>query len=368
MFATTIVILRDCLRWENIRRVLALNTLIAVFLTFMGSPFISRVGIVPTSVTIFFLINLIYSQSIGLTIFFSVTSLIQKYPRPGLGLFFVLLLVITAASAFGTLLASLITSLTGMTDFDLNRELFFLPHNIIAGLFFGSAIVAYFNLKERMARVVKELAEKEVNEQKLLQSKTRAELEALRARINPHFLFNTLNSVASLIPEQPEKAESMVQKLSTLLRYTLDAEHREMIGLGEEIDIVRQYLEIEKVRLGKRLQFDISLPGELESVQIPGLIIQPLVENSIKHGIARKTGGGSISITCARQGGAISISIADTGDGFQEDSPGSDGFGLAGVQERLHLHYGEGHTFDIHSTAQGTRIEIRIPAGKPAVA
>ncbi len=366
MFGQKTAILKRCFRRENFRLVLVLNTFIAVFLTLFGSPFLGAKNYLNMSYGLIFFVNWIYSQSIGLLIYLTVNLILSDIERLSYKQMLALIPAILLGTVSGTLVAALITHVTRLVTFDFDIYVAFLPYNIVAGLFFGSAIVMYFLLKARFEKVVAELAEKKVNEQKILQKKTQAELEALRARINPHFLFNALNSVASLIPTEPEKAENMIQKLSNLLRFTLDAGHREWITLGEELDIARQYLEVEKVRLGRRLQFEITLDKDLETLQTPGLIIQPLLENSIKHGIAKKTAGGSITVHCVREGDRASISIIDTGEGFPENAQAGNGLGLSSVQERLHLHYGEAHRFDIHSNEQGTRIHIMLPIEQPA--
>jgi LytS/YehU family sensor histidine kinase len=210
-----------------------------------------------------------------------------------------------------------------------------------------------------LENAVARLAEKEINEQRLLRLKTKAELEALRAKVNPHFLFNTLNSIASLIPIDPAKAEEMVQKPALLFRYTLDASHHELMKLAGELRLIEEYLEIEKVRLGERLTCSIEADESLAEVYIPGLLLQPLVENSIKHGIAPVKTGGHISIKCSRNGRYCNIEITDTGKGFDEAEI-VEGFGLSGVRKRLALYFGDDYQFSIEAN-QGVRIVTQLP-------
>jgi sensor histidine kinase YesM len=229
-------------------------------------------------------------------------------------------------------------------------------------IIFGLAITAYETICVRLEETAAKLAEKEMQAQRLHHLKTEAELEALRARVNPHFLFNTLNSVASLIPVEPAKAEELVQRMSNLFRYILSAGDRGLVPLSEELDIVEEYLAIEKVRLQGRLDYSVEAEPSLNGVMIPVMLLQPLVENSVKHGITPKGGGGSVNVDCRRNGGRCVITISDTGGGFDVEEP-RHGFGLSGVKQRLELNYPGGHEFDITS-GDGVTVRITIPAGK----
>jgi len=189
--------------------------------------------------------------------------------------------------------------------------------------------------------------------------KTKAELETLRARVNPHFLFNAHNSIASLIKTDPDKAEQMIRKLSDLFRYNLDSGLKDKMKLKDEIDIIRKYLEIEKVRLGDRLRYDIVLDEKLNDFLIPGLLIQPLVENSVKHGIAPKQEGGESKIDVKKNNGTCNIKISDTGKGFDTANV-KEGFGLGGVNERLSLYYGKEFELSVNSD-KGVTINLTLP-------
>ena len=227
---------------------------------------------------------------------------------------------------------------------------------------FGLAFLTYLTVQEKLDETVKRLAEKEVQEQTLLRLKTEAELEALRARVNPHFLFNTLNSIASLIPVDPGRAEAVVQRMSNLFRYILAASDRGLVPLAEELDIVEEYLEIEKVRLGERLAFTVERGEGLDGVEIPAVLLQPLVENSVKYGIVPLARGGEVTVGCRRDGERCNITISDTGEGFDAQSA-AEGFGIGGVRQRLELSYPGAHQFDI-STDGGVKIQITIPVGR----
>ncbi len=148
-------------------------------------------------------------------------------------------------------------------------------------LLFGGLSSLFFELRGKLGETVQKLAAKEVNEQKLQRMRIEAELDALRTKVNPHFLFNTLNSIASLIQSQPDAAEEMVQKLSVLFRYALDSGTHRFIRLEEELDVIQKYLDIEKIRLGNRLTCSVDLEAGLNNMAIPPSLLQPLVEQLI---------------------------------------------------------------------------------------
>ena len=212
-------------------------------------------------------------------------------------------------------------------------------------------------------RFYRELKEKETAEERLKALAAEAELRALRAQINPHFLFNTLNSTAELIFEDPKRAEDSVIRLSNLYRKVLSISDQTFIPIGEEIGLVEDMLELEKLRFEDRLTYRISCPESLKERKIPGLLIEPLVENVIKH--VQSESGITIDINIRMQDetGRLYIELGDNGQGYDVNKTDS-GFGLFSVQERLRLLYGEDCTFDVQSMKdEGTRVSIQIPIG-----
>ncbi|MGE5426429.1 MAG: sensor histidine kinase, partial [Methylococcaceae bacterium] len=165
-----------------------------------------------------------------------------------------------------------------------------------------------------------------------------AELQSLRAKINPHFLYNALNSIASLATTDGRKTEQMALSLSDFFKYAINREQKQLNSLSEELNAVRTYLEIEKVRFGERLNFEIDCPAELLDTQIPQLLIQPLVENAIKHGLSKITDKGFIKISVIKASSQLKIRVYDNGPAFP-DGPLS-GFGIQNTQERINLVYG----------------------------
>jgi two-component system LytT family sensor kinase len=207
------------------------------------------------------------------------------------------------------------------------------------------------------ARIEHRLAEQE----QLLMT---ARLEALTNQINPHFLFNTLTSISSLIRSQPETARLLIVKLSGLLRRRLRSQEH-FITLREEIAAVDEYLDIERVRFGPSLVVDKQLDEQSLDSIVPSMILQPLIENSIKHGLARKMGEGRITIRSSRHSGHASIEVIDNGLGMPDDrldaSTGT-GIGLRNVNERLRVIYGANYQLTINSVpGEGTSVRVDIP-------
>ena len=192
----------------------------------------------------------------------------------------------------------------------------------------------------------------------------RAELRALRAQVNPHFLFNTLNTIAALISENPAAAEDVVTRLADVFRHALTASSREHTRLGDELEFMRSWLAIERVRFGDRLRVTVEVEPGLEDVPVPGLLFQPLIENAVHYAVAPREGGGCISLRVRRDAGGLTLTaeIEDDGPGFSPDvRPSGNGVGLESVRERLRLG-GAGHAFLLDTApGKGTRVRITLP-------
>jgi len=270
-----------------------------------------------------------------------------------------LLLIFLVGGFCGTEVGLVFTMLTRGWKPSWHDQFRLLSMNSVLAALFGTLAAVYYTLRSRVERMAAQLKEKELNEERLTRTKMEAELQALQAKINPHFLFNTLNSIASLISENPKAAESTVEKLSELFRYTLKSAEKNTVTVDEELDIVRTYLEIEKVRFGERLQYEIICEDAVREFMIPALIIQPLVENSIKHGIASEVKGGIITVKVVREDGNCLISVIDNGKGVG-DAKGETGFGLRSIEERLQLRYGASSSLRLIPDKQ-THFLITIP-------
>lgn len=205
-------------------------------------------------------------------------------------------------------------------------------------------------------------------ERELRQLATAAQLAALRAQVNPHFLFNSLNSIAQLISTDPEKAEACVERLAEVFRYMLRSSNAEFVPLSDELEVAEAYLAIEKARFGDRLQIEERIDDGVRCALLPGLILQPLVENAVKHGISRKVGGGSIVIEAKQDNGDLCLRVRDTGMGIRDrESIFERGVGLRSVRDRLVKLYGPRYapTIDAGSGA-GTTVTVRVPLAAPA--
>jgi LytS/YehU family sensor histidine kinase len=219
---------------------------------------------------------------------------------------------------------------------------------------------------EMSLRFFRQVREKERRETQLLALATEAELKALKAQIDPHFLFNTLNTIASLIHTHPDTAEATVERLAEMFRYVLNGSERRLVPLGEELAFVDGYLEIERARFGERLRVRREIEPEALDVLVPSLILQPLVENAIRH--ARGSDGCiDLGILVTSHGGETTIAIADKGPGmpagYRVDS--GRGVGLRNVCERLRKTYGPEYELEIRANEpRGTQVIIRIPPTK----
>jgi two-component system LytT family sensor kinase len=210
----------------------------------------------------------------------------------------------------------------------------------------------------------RERAERQLREGRLQHAVTEAELKALRAQVDPHFLFNTLNAIADLVSSDPAKAEAMTERLAAFFRYTLASQHRAYSTLDEELEFVRQYLGIEQVRFGERLRVDVSSEASLGANRVPTLILQPLVENAVRHGLAPRREGGRVSVSARREGAVLQLEVADDGVGMPREEGRRRGIGLENVRARLDALYGAASSMSIEAGAhgRGTRIRLRLPA------
>ncbi len=192
-----------------------------------------------------------------------------------------------------------------------------------------------------------------------------SELRSLRYQVNPHFLFNTLNSLSSLvISGQNTQAEAMIQNLSNFYRNSLSNDPLEDVTLAEEVELQKHYLDIEAVRYPERLRVNIDIEPEFDNVHVPALILQPLVENSIKYGVSRTSRPVTISICARRDGQYVQISVEDDGDVILADLAHGNGIGLVNVRDRLEARFGNRANLATHEKSKGGFIAtLTIPAG-----
>jgi two-component system, LytTR family, sensor kinase len=182
-----------------------------------------------------------------------------------------------------------------------------------------------------------------------------ARLQALQMQLNPHFLFNTLNCVSSLMRSDPDGADEMLERLSSLLRITLTKGEAQRIPLLEEMEVVQLYVSIQQLRFGDRVRHSIQVAPEAWDALVPTMILQPIVENAYVHGIARSLGVGTITIKASVEGDTLCVSIRNAGcvPGSFDDAPKGQGIGIANVKARLELHYGSRQSFSIREMVPG---------------
>lgn len=192
-----------------------------------------------------------------------------------------------------------------------------------------------------------------------------AELRALRAQLHPHFLFNSLNSISALVGARPDEARRVCLLLADLLRQSLTAGRRDFSTLGQELSLVRGYLAVEKVRFGERLRFEEQVDAAAESCRVPSLLLQPLAENAVTHGIASLLEGGVVRLRAALQDGALAIAIENPRDDSSPARPGT-GLGVDSVRRRLDSVYGREASLLIVREPSAFRVELRLPTTPPA--
>ena len=191
---------------------------------------------------------------------------------------------------------------------------------------------------------------------------TNARLDALEMQLHPHFLFNTLNAISVLMNAgEVERANAMLLRLSDLLRVTLDSAGARVVPLKQELDFLRRYLEIEQIRFQDRLTVQMEIEPETLDAQVPNLILQPLVENAIRHGIAARLASGRIVVASRRNNGHLVLEVRDDGPGLAEGAF-AEGVGLTNTRARLHQHYGEAHRFELGNADEGgLRVALTLP-------
>jgi LytS/YehU family sensor histidine kinase len=209
-------------------------------------------------------------------------------------------------------------------------------------------------------RVTHERCEQDLREQEIAKLASEAELKALRAQINPHFLFNALTTIGYLIQTAPEKALDTLLQLTQLLRGIL-RQTAEFTSLGDELKLIQNYLEIERARFEERLEIEINVSPELKSLRVPSLILQPLVENAVKHGISQKKAGGKVKISARVDANNLILEVADTGAGVSLTDL-KRGIGLTNVENRLKTYYGGRANLKFESkTGDGATAQVTMP-------
>jgi two-component system LytT family sensor kinase len=204
--------------------------------------------------------------------------------------------------------------------------------------------------------------ERELRASELEKRLTQAKLQSLQSQMNPHFLFNTLHTISALMHKDVEAADRMVMKLSELLRLALDNTEAHEVPLSQELDFLDRYLEIEKTRFRERLNVEKNVAPETLKALVPNLVLQPLVENAIRHGIERHARPGKIVLRAEQQNGHLKLEVQDNGDGLPKDGIKREGIGISNTRSRLHQLYGEKQKFELQNVDSGGLLaRVTIP-------
>ncbi len=325
----------------NLLATAAVNTLIAIVLTLIGFGWA-------------FLPMLLFSQCIGLSIFLcnvAAFPIYRKAKRLSVQITVITIFVIIGATA-GTVLGALVNGLNPFLLINEYSSLF--SRTILISLLLG-VIVSYIFISLGM------LSQERVKRLEIEKTAAEAELKLLQSQMEPHFLFNTLSNIIGLIDSDGNKARRMLESLTVFLRGSLLTARRRTVRLSQELDLVRSYLDIFAVRMGDRLSYVIDVPENLRDFQIPPLLLQPLVENAVKHGLEPSMQGGTITVQAIREGSSVRISVSDTGAGINDKSSGS-GISLGNIRERIELLYGaSGHLSFEQNTPCGMKTTIELP-------
>ncbi|MFZ5518846.1 MAG: sensor histidine kinase [Candidatus Zhuqueibacterota bacterium] len=278
---------------------------------------------------------------------------ISRYPRLAYFSLFISLVVV------GVFLGVIAASLILKQKIALARQP--ILFSLVFGLVSSIVITAYMILKQNLEEKITRIKEIEVENERLKRIELEARLSSLQAKLNPHFLFNALNSTAALIYDNPAKAEESIVQLSDLYRKIFFISNQNFITLSQEIDLIEDMLELEKLRFEENLSFRIVCPAPLRATKIPGLLIEPLVENVIKHAHGRDNRAVHVEIDIKNEADHLAISVTDNGAGF-DAGKADPGFGLYSIQERLRLLFGDSGRLDIASEpGKGTTVKLRIP-------
>ena len=320
------------------------NTAIAIFLTFLefGGRFVE---------------TFIMTQCIGMSICacILIVHFLFKSTKP-----FIQMTTIFTAIIIGSIIGTLLGTVAAGIETSIFFQEYSLFQMIILGIVFGT-IITYFITSRETISTTKVLVQEE--RIKRLTSEKRAvesNLRLLQAQIEPHFLFNTLSNILSLLETDLKKGKYMLEDLIHYLRTSLSQTRSDTTTIGQEIEMIRSYMNIFKVRMGDRLQYQIDVPDNMKDIPFPPMLIQPLVENAIKHGLEPKIEGGDVFIRGEENKETLRLEIVDTGVGFYEES--DPGTGLSNIRERLQSIYGDKSSLILEDNQPcGLKAIIEVP-------
>lgn len=306
------------------------------------------------------LINFVVSQSFGIMVCAMVFfSLMIFKPRTWELLLFIVVIDVCCAVLIGLQICLFILQHYFNIVLDLQTNGLGLQM-VIGGMLFSFFGVYFFITKIRLKYGSKMIDQEKTKSAAMEKENISANLKVLQAQIEPHFLFNTLSNILSLIDTRPDKGKSMLLNLTKYLRTSLSRTLPEKTTLSQEISMIKAYLDIQKIRMDKRLNYKIDVPDNLCQNSLPPMLLQPLVENAVKHGLEPKVEGGTIFIRAIKENNFLKIEVADTGLGFSDlDKPG---FGIENVRKRLDLLFGEKGRLTVEENKpHGVRATIEVP-------
>jgi signal transduction histidine kinase len=344
--------------WSGLRTALLLSAIVIPFIGWMsfrgGQSVPSIVRSMPLGLAL----------SGGITAFvyalfpiaFHVTA---SWPRPAAWVIYVVTIVVCATG--GTALAATVPFLIGVIDARDIAVVFLqniggtIPVSIVIGV-----VMILLNIaKARLSATELSLKAQQLERERAEKLAAEAQLASLSSRVQPHFLFNTLNSISGLIREQPAEAEAMIEHLSSLLRSSLD--DRETIPLAHELRLATDYLEIQRTRLGSRVRYELAVASHITGT-IPPFAVQTLVENSIKHVAGRRAEGVAMRIAATHDAGQLVVSVTDDGPGFDPDAMKA-GHGLDVLERRLRAVFGSAASIEFDRAPGAMTVCLRVPIG-----
>ena len=344
--------------WGSLRKVLLINAVIAAFITLLNLT-VSRWGGWPWFGELV-IANLIYANVIGLIASVVIPPVaVRSAQWPPLRRWAAYLSVLAAVGAAAPLAASAALVLLGFAQLESLWRVYGRSVGLAFLLVIVIGLLAYWleRLRYQAEASTRALREQQLERERAEKLATEARLSSLESRLQPHFLFNTINSIMALMREDPRRAEVMLERLSRLLRFALDSQQKGLVPVEEELRLVEDYLEIERARFGERLLF--TMRDEAGAALVPAYAIQTLVENSMKYAVGAKLAGGSIAVSVKRADGSLVIEVADDGPGFTRADL-REGHGLDTLEKRMAALYG-GRARMIIGNGGGARVRLEFP-------
>jgi sensor histidine kinase YesM len=347
---------------KRVLQAVAYNSLLAagiavVLWVFQGMRGLGRLGML-------FLWCMAFAHGVGTLVSVVLPPLAPHLPSGrGVKFWSALLALLAVLAVLGSALSALfITNVLPGVPFRF-RDVFLdgVGISIVATLAIGIATAQISMAKGDLEHANRELRAREVEKELALQLATQARLSALESRVHPHFLFNALNSISSLIREDPERAERLLGQLAELLRSTLNRNSSRLVPLTEEMRITEDYLALESARFGERLRYTIDIPAACANVTVPPLSVQTLVENAVKYAVAPRREGGTIRVRAWETPDGAAVEIQDDGAGF-DWSAVAPGHGIDLLQNRLSVLFGGRARLHLERTAERMTVRLEVPA------